>query len=98
MHIIDTLQAMHFFMSTCNLQTQAKLSPLDVYSAYIANLVHDYEHPAFTNQFVVRTKHPIASRYADNCVVENHSLASAMSLILYNDENNIMKNMQIADY
>lgn len=49
MHIIDSLQAMHFFMTICNLQTQAQLKPLDVFSVFLANLIHDYEHPGYTN-------------------------------------------------
>lgn len=98
MHIIDSLQAMHFFINVGNLQTHAQLKSLDIFSVFIANLIHDYEHPGFTNQFIVRTKHPIAGRYSDTCVLENHSLASAMNLILTNKSLNIMQNLQINDF
>ena len=76
-HIVDSLQAMHFFMSVANLRTFAHLKNLDVFNSFLANLIHDYEHPGYTNQFIVRTKHPIAGRYSDYCVLENHHLASA---------------------
>jgi hypothetical protein len=40
-------------------------------------LVHDFEHPGYSNQFVIRTKHPLAIRYSDRSVLENHHLAAA---------------------
>jgi cGMP-inhibited 3',5'-cyclic phosphodiesterase A len=39
--------------------------------------MHDFEHPGYSNQFVIRTKHPLAIRYSDQSVLENHHLAAA---------------------
>jgi hypothetical protein len=74
-HIIDSLQAMHYLITVGGLKNQ--MNKLDIFSAFIANMVHDYEHPGYSNQFVVRTKHPLAIRYSDKTVLENHSIASA---------------------
>jgi len=82
---------MHFLLSTNNLQTLIK--KLDVFSIFVANIIHDYEHPGYSNQFVVRTKHPIAIRYSDQFVLENHHLASSFNVILKNEEANILKNL-----
>ena len=65
----------------------------DLFAVFVANIIHDFEHPGYSNQFIVRTKHPIAIRYSDNCVLENHHLAAAFQLILKKDHCNIMKNI-----
>jgi len=60
---------------------------------FVANIIHDYEHPGYSNQFIVRTKHPIAIRYSDICVLENHHLASAFQVIFKKGNCNIMKDI-----
>lgn len=67
----------------------------DILAVYIANIIHDYEHSGFSNQFIVRTKHPIAIRYSDSCVMENHHLASAFNVMLKSEKNNIMHNLPL---
>ena len=47
----------------------------------------------YSNQFVIRTKHPLAIRYSDTHVLENHHLAAAFSLMLTHEENNIFENI-----
>ena len=90
-HIIDSLQAMHYLLTVGNLQKM--LPKLDIYSVFVANVIHDFEHPGYQNQFIVRTKHPIAMRYSDVSVLEQHHLAAAFSVFLKNDECNIMRNL-----
>ena len=82
---------MHFLLSTQNLVLLIK--KLDVFSVFLANIIHDYEHPGYSNQFVVRAKHPIAIRYSDQFVLENHHLASSFNVILKNDNCNILMNL-----
>lgn len=74
-HIIDSLQAMHYIMEVRSLKTLVQKH--DIFAVFVANIIHDFEHPGYSNQFIVRTKHPIAIRYSDNCVLENHHLAAA---------------------
>ena len=82
---------MHYFMVVGNLNAQIK--KIDMLAVFIANIIHDYEHSGYSNQFIVRTKHPLAIRYSDSCVMENHHLASAFNIIMKNENCNIMNNL-----
>jgi hypothetical protein len=48
----------------------------ECFAACIACLIQDFEHPSYSNQFVVRAKYPLAIRYSDIYVLENHHLAA----------------------
>ena len=74
-HILDSLQGLHYMLKTGNMKKFLKRQ--DNLAVFIACLVHDYEHPGYSNQFVIRTKHPLAIRYSDKSVLENHHLAAA---------------------
>lgn len=90
-HIIDSTQAMHYFFTVGNLNQYIK--NIDILSVFVSNIIHDYEHSGYSNQFIVRTKHPLAIRYSDHCVMENHHLASAFNVILKNNQCNIFVNL-----
>jgi hypothetical protein len=47
MHVIDSMQAMHYLLTTANLQIQLK--KLDIFSIFLSNIIHDYEHPGYSN-------------------------------------------------
>lgn len=38
---------MHYLMSVGGIKNL--VSNLDVFSVFVANMIHDYEHPAFSN-------------------------------------------------
>jgi hypothetical protein len=78
-HILDTVQATHYFYKTAGLEMN--LSELEKMVGIIAAFIHDYEHPGLTNQFLIRTKHPKAIRYSDLSPLENHHVASAFKLM-----------------
>ena len=67
----------------------------DVFASFIGTMIHDYEHPGYQNQFIVRTKHPLATRYSDISVLENHHLAAAFSIMYTWPKCNIMENMPL---
>ena len=77
-------------MSVANMKKTLKRE--DILAGFISNLIHDYEHPGFSNSFVIRTKHPLSIRYNDQSVLENHHVAAAYSL-LNKDENNIFSSL-----
>ena len=52
----------------------------------------------YTNQFVIRTKHPLAIRYSDIQVLEQHHLAAAFTVLLTNEDNNIFENLPVEVY
>lgn len=84
-HIVDSMQAMHYLFHTANIRKFLKKS--DILASFLANLIHDYEHPGYTNQFVVRTKHPLALRYNDMGVLENYHLAAGFTVLVQEDNN-----------
>ena len=78
-HILDTVQATHYFYKTGGLENF--LSEQDIMVGIIAAFIHDYEHPGLTSQFLIRTKHPKAIRYSDISPLENHHVAAAFKLM-----------------
>lgn len=68
----------------------------DILAAFLACAMHDFEHPGYSNSFVIRTKHPLAIRYSDYSVLENHHLAAAFE-IMYNPnkKSNMIMNMNL---
>ena len=73
-HILDSMQGMFFLLRQGSIKKSLKKH--DYLASFIACMIHDYEHPGYSNQFVVRTKHPLAIRYSDCSVLENHHLAA----------------------
>jgi len=93
-HVLDSMQGMHFMMKVGNVKKYLK--QIDLFSCFTANLIHDYEHPGYSNAFVIRTKHPLAIRYSDFSVLENHHLAAAFTTMFDTGKKaNIMENMSL---
>ena len=93
-HVIDSMQGMHFMMKVGGIRKVLKSH--DLFSAYVSCLIHDFEHPGYSNAFIIRTKHPLAIRYSDISVLENHHLASAFSVLFDPVKKaNIMLNMPL---
>jgi len=90
-HILDSMQGLHYLMN--NGDVVKTLKKHDIFSAFIACLMHDYEHPGYSNQFIVRAKHPLAIRYSDTSVLENHHLAAGFSILFTYPKCNIIENM-----
>lgn len=75
LHAADVAHSLHNLMDTECLRTV--LSPLQVFSALVAAVVHDVGHPGLTNQFLCATGDPLAILYNDMSVLENHHAATA---------------------
>jgi 3',5'-cyclic-nucleotide phosphodiesterase len=56
------------------------LTPIDILGCMIASLGHDAAHPAFTNRYLITTKHKLSLKYNDQSILENMhcSLTSTM--------------------
>jgi len=57
------------------------LTDLDVLALLLAALCHDLEHPGLTNRYHVATRHPLALRYHDTSVLENHHACCGFTLL-----------------
>jgi len=84
-HATDVLQALHFFLGTCGAEAYLSTTPVELVAAYIAAAVHDMDHPAVNNSFLVNTQAKLAFRYNDHAVLENHHVASAFALTMQED-------------
>jgi hypothetical protein len=57
------------------------LTDLDCLALLLAALTHDLEHSGTTNSFHVATRSPLALRYHDTSVMENHHACVALTLL-----------------
>jgi len=94
MHVLDSMQGMHYMMKVGKIKKD--LQTIDLFSSFVSCIIHDFEHPGYSNAFVIRTKHPLAIRYSDYSVLENHHLAASFTL-MYDPAKkcNIMENMPL---
>ena len=92
-HILDSLQGLHFMLKVGNIKKYLKKQ--DQLAVVTACLIHDFEHPGYSNQFVVRTKHPLAIRYSDQSVLENHHLAAAFQILYCMPKCNFIENLAL---
>jgi hypothetical protein len=81
-HAADLSQTFNYFCTTCHMREKTKLDDLDFFTLITAGACHDHEHPGFNNVFLVESKDPIAIRYNDVSVLENHHVASSFQLML----------------
>ncbi len=54
---------------------------LQVFSLLMAAAVHDLAHPGLTNDFLVRSGHPLVSRPGDGGVNERHHVATFLQTL-----------------
>ncbi|KAJ3416597.1 hypothetical protein HDV05_000879 [Chytridiales sp. JEL 0842] len=84
-HACDVLHATNFFVNTEGVQ--GKLCDTEILAAYIAAIIHDYDHPGVNNQFMITTVNAKAILYNDRSVLENHHLAASWQILLKDDSN-----------
>ena len=57
------------------------LTDLDCLALLLSAMCHDLEHPGLTNSYHVATRSPLALRYHDSSVLENHHACCAFTLL-----------------
>ena len=87
-HAADVCQAMHFLCHKSALFSRIPFSSpfygksdIVLYATVFASAMHDFDHLGVTNDFLVYNSDPLAIRYNDKSVLENHHAASAFELI-----------------
>jgi hypothetical protein len=77
----SAVQKMHMIMSPAGgLLAALGGDPLLLLAAYLAAVVHDYQHTGVTNAFLVTVGHDLAVTYNDVQPHENHHIAAAWRL------------------
>eukprot|EP00475_Leptophrys_vorax_P020727 TRINITY_DN2844_c0_g1_i1.p1 TRINITY_DN2844_c0_g1~~TRINITY_DN2844_c0_g1_i1.p1 ORF type:complete len:623 (+),score=96.25 TRINITY_DN2844_c0_g1_i1:692-2560(+) len=94
-HAFSVMQSV--FALLCEFELSKHLTNLDILSLLIASLCHDVEHPGVNNAFLIKTRSPLAVRYNDIGVLENHH-ASVCFQILHTPETELLGNLSEEDY
>jgi hypothetical protein len=95
LHAADVLHCMHTLAHTTKLKEI--WSDLELFGMYFAAIIHDHDHPGFTNNFLVTTSDPKAVLYNDKAVLENHHSASSFQC-LAKPENNFLAHLSKAEF
>jgi len=93
-HAADVLRTVHYFISH---HTRRYLSDWEILSSLVAAIIHDFDHPGLTNQFLINTREHRAVLYNDRAVLENYHLSQAF-MLLAQPEMNIFENLTTAEY
>ncbi|EGF79038.1 hypothetical protein BATDEDRAFT_12624, partial [Batrachochytrium dendrobatidis JAM81] len=49
---------------------------------YLAALIHDYDHPGVSNNFLIQTNDRLAMLYNDKSILENHHCSAAFNVLI----------------
>lgn len=79
-HAADVLQSMHVIMHRGGMAPGYVDQPT-MLAAYLAAIVHDYEHRGRNNDYLINVYDELALRYNDRSPMENHHLAAAFGLL-----------------
>lgn len=71
----------HMLMVHGGVLKNRAMSRVQQIATYWSALVHDHEHGGVNNDFLIKTRHPLAVTYNDTSPLENHHCASAFRLL-----------------
>lgn len=78
-HATDVAHSVHYFLSRVGLMHC--MNDLEVFGILLSAIIHDVDHTGTTNNFHVNSRSELALLYNDRCVLENHHLCSAFTLL-----------------
>jgi hypothetical protein len=94
-HATDVLHGMNYLVK--NPKIKSMCSTVDIMCCYIAAIIHDYDHPGYSNVYLINIQDEMSILYNDQRVLENHHLAKAWELLL-KPENNFLKNFDKKEF
>jgi hypothetical protein len=94
-HASDVLHAVSYLITYTN--ASAGFTDLDLLSLFISAAIHDFDHPGFTNNFLVTTGDEKAILYNDKSVLENHHISFAFKTLNL-PQNNFISHFSKVDY
>mmetsp|Transcript_52110 Transcript_52110/g.86666 ORF Transcript_52110/g.86666 Transcript_52110/m.86666 type:complete len:566 (+) Transcript_52110:64-1761(+) len=77
-HAFDVTQAVYVMLSA---NGAAFFEPIEQFGIMIAAIAHDLDHPGLNNNFQINTGSPLAERWNDQSVLENHHCSLLWSLL-----------------
>jgi hypothetical protein len=80
-HAADILQMLYVMLTQGGLIDLAQLNELDLLSAVIASVCHDYDHDGLNNAYHVNAISERAVRYSDRAVQESYHVAESFSIL-----------------
>lgn len=92
LHAADVVQTTYHFCTKAQLMDAAGMTPLSTFALIFAAAIHDVNHGALTNHFLVTTSATLAVQYNDHSPLENMHLATAFG-ILGNPAHNFMERL-----
>lgn len=95
-HAADVLHATAVFLA--KERVKAVLEPLDEVASLIAAVVHDVDHPGYTNSFLCNAGSELAILYNDIAVLESHHSALAFKVTAKDEISNIFKGLDIEEF
>ncbi|KAJ3271429.1 cAMP-specific 3',5'-cyclic phosphodiesterase 4D [Terramyces sp. JEL0728] len=95
LHATDVLHCIHCLANTTKIKDI--WSDIELLGMYFAAIIHDHDHPGYTNNFLVATSDPKAILYNDKAVLENHHSASSF-VVLAKPENNFLAHLTKAEF
>lgn len=93
-HAADVVQSLSVLISTPTISR--KLTSVEKLAILLAAALHDYDHPGVSNNFLIKTRDPLAILYNDQSPLENHHLAAGFE-ILMKEEFNIFSPLERED-
>jgi hypothetical protein len=82
-HACDVFLTLHAFLCMTDSMDGQRWSRMHLASALFAAIIHDLEHPGFNNDFLIKTRAPVAITYNDRSVLENHHCAQGFRALLH---------------
>ena len=82
-HAVEVLHCVYYLTSIAPSAAQLRhlLTPIHIFSIYVAALCHDLGHPAFGNQFISDINHPLRIIYNDTSVLEQYHSTVLFSIL-----------------
>lgn len=95
-HAADVLQATSVFLQKPDVK--AVLDHTDEVASLIAAVVHDVDHPGFTNSHLCNAGNELAVLYNDIAVLESHHAAMAFKLTAKDKKSDIFQNIAVEQF
>jgi len=84
-HAVTVTQMMYLFITKTKLINRINIK--EKFSLLFCMICHDLDHPGLSNGYQINSKSPLATRYNNKSVLENHHLARTLEVISEYEEN-----------